>query len=334
MFCPICNNPNIKVIGINPTFPNSNIYECEICQFGFTYPVPTSGELSNFYQIGFYDKSSIEEFEAELNEDFSKTLDNYIINHRSLLEHRPLSQFKFIYPFLPDTEEKKALEIGCSSGSLLALLGENGFSVTGYEPDRKMSLLASKRLEGEGNAIFNHMIDSEGWKKNHFDLICSSHVLEHISHPIEHLNLVKKSLKKNGLLFMEVPNEYSLGIEKVINKVTNPVSAEHGHLYYYSPRSLEIFLDHCGFNVLSMKTCGHNVKNHFSSQPEKYLIQSQGYNPLSIISKLMKKGYRVFKSFFNSAPYSPPQLWAESWFDHYYENDDGVWIRVVASPKN
>jgi SAM-dependent methyltransferase len=328
MNCPLCNSYNLTLLGKNPTFIDSDIYDCRDCQLAFTHPLPTVEQLSKFYQPGFYDKSSIEEFKSELSQHFSKTLSKYIINNKNLFEHRPISQYKFIYPFLPDTQDKTVLEIGCSSGSLLALLVENGFKVTGYEPDIKMALLASKRLDGPGNIIFSRMINSEDWKANSFDLICSSHVLEHISNPIEHLKLVKESLKKNGILFMEVPNEYSLGINKVIDKNINPASAEQGHLFYYSPLSLEILLNSCGFDILSMKTCGQNVKNYF---PGKISPQRQIYNPLLVIPKIMSKLYEVYKSFTKVSAIDS----SESLFDSYYENDqEGVWIRVVASVQN
>ena len=45
--------------------------------------------------------------------------------------------------------------------------------------------------------------------KKFFDLIITSHVIEHLSNPKMFLNKIKGSLKRNGLIFIEVPcNDY------------------------------------------------------------------------------------------------------------------------------
>lgn len=322
MNCPICKADNLNSLGKNPTFINSNIFECKTCQLAFTYPLPTLEDLAKFYKPGFYDKGDIKKFKTELNQNFSQVLRKYVPDHRAS------SQFQFIYPFLSDAQQKTALDIGCSSGSLLTLLIDNGFCVTGYEPDDKMALLSSKRLEGNcENKVFPRMIEPEDFKQNSLDLICSSHVLEHISDPVSHLSLIRKSLKEGGILFMEIPNEYSLGIAKVIDKNINSACEEQGHLYYYSPNSLKVLLNHCGFDVLLMETCGMNVKSYL---PVKSFNHKGMYNALRIMTRLAE----AFSGALSPLTKTSSVQFA-SLYEHYHKNDQqGVWIRLVATPQS
>ena len=63
--------------------------------------------------------------------------------------------------------------------------------------------------------------------KKKFDLICASHVLEHVLNPYLFLKNIKNHLSKNGVIFLEVPDfSYFSEPEKVEGFI-------YEHLHYF-----------------------------------------------------------------------------------------------------
>jgi SAM-dependent methyltransferase len=323
--CISCENEFLQAVGSNPAFPNSQVYECCPCKLALTYPLPTAQQLFDFYQVGFYDKRSIEEFNHLLENNFEK-----ILAEQAFREKRAAAQFKFMQPYLPKQIEKKALDIGCSAGSLLVILAQHGFQVTGYEPDHKMANFANRRL-GNKDAVIPRMLDLDELQDNSYDLICSSHLLEHVSDPVKHLTSLRRSLTKDGVLFIEIPNEYAMDIQKCINPQINEMILEQGHLYFYSRESIERLLNLNGFCVLDIKTCGINASDYleglqFHKDDELNLKPKP-----SIVSRSVQK---VLKRFKPSQQTPLPDQTLDNTLEHYWDSSQqGIWIRVIASLK-
>ena len=305
--CIICGNKKLKYIGNNSSFPEGKVYQCSKCQFALTEPLPTLNQLQEFYKPGFYIK----------DENLSG-----LKQRLGYSEQRALGQFKFIEKFFPKSANGlKALELGCSDGSLLLLLDKYGFDVVGYEPDIKMANLANERLGKQDNKVINQMFKEEDLKSEEYDLICSSHVLEHLANPIGHLTSIQKTLKKHGLLFLEIPNQYYL------DNFVGSNAKKNGHLYCYSPSSIEKIIIKNGFKVLSLKTCGKNVKE----AKKQNSIAKCTLKKESIVRKIKTKLNRNIsariKTIMNKREDNP--------FNTYWSNNkqQGQWIRIIASPQ-
>ncbi len=308
-----------RYINVNPSFPKSKVYRCKKCKLAMTYPLPTSQELLEFYESGYY----------------IKTITKSAIEQRlSVSQSRASAQFEFMGQFLPETGNLgKALDIGCSDGSLLLLLEQYGFDVWGYEPDIKMAELANQRISKTQTKVKNDMFSGNQLEKNTYDFICSSHLFEHIADPITHLEEIRISLKKDGVLFMEVPNEY-----KIVKNFLRPKASFLGHLYYYSPQSLERILEDNGFEILNISTCGKNVneiknlhgKSAIEMQIDKILIPLKEKifgkkNFQKISQKVNRKVENLRRKIqkIDSTDKSP--------YTTYWEgNQQGQWMRVIA----
>ena len=86
-----------------------------------------------------------------------------------------------------------------------------------------------------------------------FDFIIMNNVLEHLRDPISIIKKVKLFLKKNGVLFIEVPNDFNLFqlSGKFVNKIKNDWWVNPpAHLNYFSHDTLEFFLKKLGFKIL------------------------------------------------------------------------------------
>jgi 2-polyprenyl-3-methyl-5-hydroxy-6-metoxy-1,4-benzoquinol methylase len=281
-----------------------------------TYPLPTSQQILEFYKVGFYGKD-----DSSVN----------IKDRLNFIDQRALSQFKFIEKYFPCLEGFEALEVGCAAGSLLLLLDRYGFHVTGYDPDIKMVNLANERLAKKEDLVKYKFFEEEDLEieKETYDLVCSSHLLEHLVEPIAHLNKIKKTLKSNGILFIEIPNEYRIGVANCIDARVFPSSANLGHLYYYSLTSIIKMLKLSGFNILAVSTCGQNTKDYldfFQNSSNPKMVQSF----IRFLSKLNQKFTAKLGNTWskNQDVYNS----ISSPFTTYWKgNQEGVWIRVIAT---
>ena len=82
-------------------------------------------------------------------------------------------------------------------------------------------------------------------KKIKADIITLLHVFEHLMDPVDFLCKIKKNiLKKNGLLYLEIPNPYS-------NPLNDPT-----HLFLYSEDSIKYILESCNYKIISLERKG------------------------------------------------------------------------------
>tara|TARA_B100000809_G_scaffold266794_1_gene331644 strand:+ start:17027 stop:17962 length:936 start_codon:yes stop_codon:yes gene_type:complete len=106
------------------------------------------------------------------------------------------------------TEEKKILDIGAGTGDFLKICVDNGWAVTGIEPNESAREIASEKSVKNGGRFFEAV---EDLKKEEnvffgFDVITMWHVLEHVPNLDETIFNLKKLLKPEGVILVAVPN--------------------------------------------------------------------------------------------------------------------------------
>lgn len=101
-------------------------------------------------------------------------------------------------------QNKRILDIGCSTGYLAHFLKNNGNNVSGIDFLDKAVLIAKQ------NKIDAYVCDIENeklpFKDNSFDLVIFSEVIEHLVDPDIALKKIYQVLKNNGLLIVSTPN--------------------------------------------------------------------------------------------------------------------------------
>jgi len=136
---------------------------------------------------------------------------------------------------------KNLLEIGVGVGQSILWFEEEGFDVSGIEPDGRNVGMINKKLK-KGKVIESSVEDF--LTDEVFDVIWMSHVLEHIIEPIHFLKKIKNNLKKDGIFFIEVPNcEYEPMLQSSIQK--NP------HLFHFTQNALSKLVENVGYKILS-----------------------------------------------------------------------------------
>ena len=119
------------------------------------------------------------------------------------------------------------MDIGCSHGYLLSLFKNQGKFVHGIEPSSKLKSLAKEIYDIDTTDF----IDQNFFHGHKYDLIIISHVLEHITNPIQFLSYV------SNLLAVEVT--YLLKLLPRLFSNVDPFSFFE-HINYFSYSSLNL----------------------------------------------------------------------------------------------
>jgi 2-polyprenyl-3-methyl-5-hydroxy-6-metoxy-1,4-benzoquinol methylase len=105
---------------------------------------------------------------------------------------------------IPAGEE--ILDVGCGNGIITAAVGKSGFIVTGIDSSEK-AIAAAQSSNDLPNVKFVVVAAGElAVQPGKFAAIICSEVLEHLHDPSSLLDVLKQSLKNNGILVVTVPN--------------------------------------------------------------------------------------------------------------------------------
>ena len=173
-----------------------------------------------------------------------------------------------------NSSEKMLLDIGCGTGDFLSVSEENGWSVSGIEPNESARTIASSKLKGSVYDV-EHLLKFE---QNTFDVITLWHVLEHLPNLEEQVKVFEHLLKPNGKLIIAVPN-FNSHDAKHYKEFWAAYDVPR-HLWHFSQKSIELL-----FQTVNMK----KVK----TLPMKF---DAFY--VSLLSEKYKKGWMNFFSAF------------------------------------
>lgn len=148
------------------------------------------------------------------------------------------SQVEYCKPYL--IGKKDLLEIGSGAGQTLFYFEENGYAVTGIEPDKKNVELINKKLK-RGHCTNGYVEDMT--INGVFDVIWISHVFEHLVRPDLLLKKCKANLQDGGIIFIEVPECENPKIlkESIYN---NPSS------FHFTKKTLSNVMRNTGYKIL------------------------------------------------------------------------------------
>jgi 2-polyprenyl-3-methyl-5-hydroxy-6-metoxy-1,4-benzoquinol methylase len=143
----------------------------------------------------------------------------------------------------------RLLEIGAAAGHFVEAAHGSGFEPTGVEPAEELAARAADRL---GIPVIAGFIEEIELPRDHFEVACAWHVVEHLSEPLTALGRIRRSLRPGGHLFLEVPNIASVYARRQGLRWANMDIAHHvGH---YTPSAMTALLERAGFRVLDTHT--------------------------------------------------------------------------------
>jgi 2-polyprenyl-3-methyl-5-hydroxy-6-metoxy-1,4-benzoquinol methylase len=151
------------------------------------------------------------------------------------------------------------LEIGAATGFFVEGIKDKVKSVAGIEPHNEF------RNYAQGELGLNMYSDLEEARKAGlgYDIAFMFHVLEHIHDPKGFLINLKRLLKRNGKLYIEVPNVKDVLISFYKVPAFRSFYWNYAHLFYFSPETLKLLLQSAGYEIIKLIPIQrYNFSNH------------------------------------------------------------------------
>ena len=123
-----------------------------------------------------------------------------------------------------------------------------------------------------GIKVYDEPIEKLALSDEYFDLITVYHTFEHVVDPLLFLKIVRRYLKPNGHLFIEVPNTDDALMSIYQLKKFADFWFIEPHLFYYNPETLKKVLARGGFEGRISTTQAFSLYNHlnwlYTGQPQ------------------------------------------------------------------
>lgn len=155
--------------------------------------------------------------------------------------------------------ERRLFDLGCGNGSVGACLYEDGWQVTGVDP--------SAEGIAKANANFPHLRFSIGSgyddlvaKYGQFPVVISLEVVEHVYAPRDYASTIVQMLAPGGVAIISTP--YHGYFKNLALALTGKMDAhftalwDHGHIKFWSIRTLSELLHEVGFGDLTFRRVG------------------------------------------------------------------------------
>ena len=236
--CPVCDSTDIKnVLAVKDHTVSQETFqvmECSFCTLRFTQDVPNAGSISSYYKAEDY-ISHTDTSKGLINRVYKIVRKRTLVRKRSLIER------------FTGLKNGNVLDVGSGTGGFVNEMEQNGWNVTGLEPDED-----ARKVAGQ---LYNIQLADAGelykLKPGDFDAITLWHVLEHVHDLSAYIQRLKLLLKEKGKLFIAVPNYTSL--DATIYKEYWAAYDVPRHLYHFSPASMRLLMEKHGLKTVRYK---------------------------------------------------------------------------------
>jgi 2-polyprenyl-3-methyl-5-hydroxy-6-metoxy-1,4-benzoquinol methylase len=189
--CPSCGDR--RSTPVSRKWLVTALRRCENCQLLFRTPTTSILENEKFYQDRYH-KENVGFTEMPTDESLERLLKTKFMGG-----DKYFSWYVPIFEALGIGRGASMLEFGCSWGYSCRQFQDAGYRVTGFEISRPQCEFARAKL---GVEVRSSLSDIKG----PFDLVFSSHALEHVSSVRETLDFLCAMLRPGGTLFIMTPN--------------------------------------------------------------------------------------------------------------------------------
>lgn len=203
------------------------IVRCCSCGLTFMSPRMTAEEYRAFYSSQYY---ADYDYGAILSEERNPKFERRV---------RTCNSFK--------PRRGRLLDIGTATGEFLKAAQDGGWQVWGTEVSAFAAEQAKKNF---GLDVFVGEVHDAPYEPGFFDIIHLSHVLEHVPSPRGTLRSIFRLLKDDGMVVIEVPNQFDNWFERIAGMVGRRHMAQEPsmhHVYFYAPRTLRMLLAKEGY---------------------------------------------------------------------------------------
>lgn len=236
--CPICGGMRLDVLHRQKfllpgdVLTHYVVVACDDCGFTFARDLPSAAEYETYYRTNL-------KYTYEGSRDASEALLSMYRGSVALVDHRLASEGL-------DRSEIRVLDVGCSTGELLALFQRSGYQrLEGVDPTPECREIA-KQLYG---LDIRTAVLSELRADDPYDVVLFANTLEHIPDLRDALERLVSLVRKDGLIFIQVPDAAHFGVN-----VAEPFfefSIEH--INYFTATSLANLLSGVGMSPIAIR---------------------------------------------------------------------------------
>lgn len=230
---------------------------------------PSKEELEHYYSQKYYQDSK-----GTYQKSYTKQEEEFILNKSK----RKLS---IINKILEESSEiKKMLDIGCGEGWALKYFSDNEWNVLGLDyssygcqkinPEMKKNIISGDIYENINSLI------KKGEK---FNAVVLDNVLEHVLEPFELMCKLKQIVSKNGVLIIEVPNDFSVLQEYLLkeNHIKKPFwILSPDHISYFNKDGLKNIGNEAGWEMQYLSTDYPIDLNLINENTNYYIDKTKG----------------------------------------------------------
>lgn len=228
--CIVCEGPlqSSKLEGL---------VECKSCGFISTDLELTEEQIKKLYSSGYYNGEEYADY----------------IEDKQLLQNNFLRRLNKLKKYLNNTEEKKLFEIGCAYGFFLEVAKRYFDSVSGIDiSDDAVDYAVNKLgLDAYAGDYINHHSEQK------YDVICMWDTIEHLERPDLYVEKAHSCLNRDGIICITTGDIGSLNARargRKWRQIHPPT-----HLHYFSKRSIKLFLERRGFEVLNISYPANSI---------------------------------------------------------------------------
>jgi len=241
------------------------IEKCDLCGGAKFASVDEAGHIMRCIQCGFKFTNPRKILSANIDDMKYRTVNDYSKRFR-LEEQLPLyvRRCAIVRHYVP---KGRLLDVGAGAGVFLHMCqSSDSYELFGTEVIEYYISFAKEKF---GLKMDLGTLEEIDYPAEYFDAVTLWHVLEHVPSPAETIKEISRILKKNGLIFIAVPNDSWLGrshffknaLKQLLHRFLNrkifkikkmyPVYEEEGnwHLSHFTPKTLKLLLKRNGFKV-------------------------------------------------------------------------------------
>jgi len=252
MACEACGSADFRPFASD--WHGMKIVSCRGCGLQFVNPRPSFETLSKVVYVERYYTR-----DGKLQREQLPGEERAVIELRQRQYRSQIEQLEALLPRPP----RSLLDVGCGDGPFLQYAADRGWHVAGTNVSERGIELLRDRLGFYAYLGRLHEIDfnAPDSAARCFTAIRLDHVLEHSHHPARDLQVCRRILEANGILFLSVPNVASLNhrAKSLVSRLRLKARpwkhyTNARHLFFFTADTLERLLDRSGFEIVHWQT--------------------------------------------------------------------------------